>query len=167
MFLSTLSGATSANEASVTHDYYCGSEVPIVATDLKRIVPTLYSIVSGSADEKRDWPLMKNLLAPNAVINPIFHQGTQPEIDNLSVDEFIALNEKVFKGVNFFENEVSSQTIVVGHMATVISKYESRDELNKAPYSTGVNSFQLVNDGRRWCVISATWDSDKGGHIIE
>lgn len=167
ILLSTLTNSANASESSNNESYFCGAAVPSVATQLDKIVPTLYSIVSGKADEKRDWPLMQSLFAPNAAITPIFHKNNLPSIQRLSVNDFIALNEKVFKGKNFFETEVSSHTTHVGHMATIISKYESRDQLDEPAYSTGVNSFQLVNDGRRWCVISVTWDSDKGGHQIK
>ena len=71
------------------------------------------------------------------------------------------LNKLLFKDVGFYETETHNQTIEVGHMATVISAYESREAPNKPAYSRGINTFQLVNDGRRWCVISVTWDSDK------
>ena len=150
------------NESST---FFCGEPLP-QAVALDSIVPTLYQIVSGPAGSKRDWKLMHQLFAPTATITPVFHADGQPKIMLLTVDEFVALNEKLFKDIGFFETEVDNQTIQVGHMATVISLYESREAPQQSAYSRGINSFQLLNDGRRWCVISVTWDSDKGSHFI-
>ncbi|MBC3765583.1 hypothetical protein [Neptunicella marina] len=153
-----------ADEAS-TH--FCGPTVPKAALKLDSIIPALYGIVSGAAGETKNWQLMSELFAPNGQIVPVFHdKKQQPQIDVLSVEKFVELNKQIFKDINFYETEVSKQIFQVGHMATVLSHYASRDDLNAAPYSQGINSFQLLNDGRRWCVISVTWDSDKGGHAI-
>jgi hypothetical protein len=134
---------------------------------IESIIPALYNTVSGDAGSKKNWSLLKKLHSPNAIITPLFHKNGLPTAKISSVDEFIALNEQIFKDINFYEKEVANKIFVYGHMATILSHYESRDDVNAAPYSQGVNSFQLLNDGRRWCVISVTWDSDKGGHFID
>ncbi|MGQ8364948.1 hypothetical protein [Glaciecola sp. 1036] len=133
---------------------------------LEDIAPTLYSIVSGAPGEARNWDLFKSLFANNGTITPVFHEQDKPVIEQMSVASFIALNESLFNDIGFYESEVDSMIIEVGHMATIISLYESREAPGQPVYSTGINSFQLVNDGNRWCVISVTWDSDKGGHPI-
>lgn len=159
---SFLAAQTRSDESS---KFFCGEPLA-QAKSLDNIVPTLYQIVSGPAGSKRDWKLMGQLFAPTATIAPVFHENGQPKIKLLTVNEFISLNEELFKDIGFFETEVDSQIIQVGHMATVISLYESREAPQNSPYSRGINSFQLLNDGRRWCVISVTWDSDKGLHFI-
>ncbi len=147
--------------------HFCGDPLPQQSQQLETIIPTLYSVVSGAAGEAKDWQLMADLFAPTSQITPVFHdEKGQPQIQVLSVAEFTELNKKIFKDINFYETEVSSTVYQVGHMATVLSHYESRDALDSPPYSEGINTFQLLNDGRRWCVISVTWDSDKGGHTI-
>lgn len=140
----------------------CGGNAVKEAQNLQEITKTLYGIVSGKAGSERNWQLMRQLFQPNARISPIFNNPNGHTIESFSVDEFIKLNKEVFADVDFFETEVSSKIYRFGNTATIISQYESRDKLDAAPYSTGVNSFQLVNDGERWCVISVTWDSDKG-----
>lgn len=147
------------------HNFYCGEELA-QAKNLQNIVPTLYSIVSGPVGAKHDWELLRKLFSSDANITPVFHDANHPVIKPLKVDDFISLNKELFENQSFFETEVASQIISVGHMATILSLYESRETPEAEPYSTGVNSFQLLNDGRRWCVISVTWDSDKGGHLM-
>ena len=154
-------------QAQQQTDYFCGNENPIEAQQVETIIPALYNIVSGDAGVPKDWHLMKNLFSPNAIITPVFHKNNLPQASISSVDEFIALNKKIFKDINFYETEVKQVSFRYGHMATILSHYESRDAHDKKPYSQGINSFQLLNDGRRWCVISVTWDSDKGNHHID
>lgn len=166
VFMALLPFATIADETlNQSNHYFCGDALQ-EAEELSRIVPTLYSLVSGPAGAKHDWETLRKLFSPGAQITPVFHQGNHPIISPLTVDAFISLNEKLFKNQGFFETEVDSRIIRVGHMATVISLYESRQDPEQLAYSSGVNSFQLLNDGRRWCVISVTWDSDKGGHVM-
>jgi len=145
--------------------HFCGPYLSEAET-LRDIVPALYEVVSGAPDEERNWPLLYDLFAPTATITPLFHRDGMPDISVLTASEFVDLNKLLFKDVGFYETETHNQTIQVGHMATVISAYESRETPDKPVYSKGINTFQLVNDGRRWCVVSVTWDSDKGGHDI-
>ena len=141
---------------------FCGNSNPEQAKDLNNFTTVLYQIVSGKAQSKRDWQLMRDLFSPEGQVTPVFNDNKGHKIRKLTIDEFIELNKVVFADVDFFETEVNSKVYQFGNSATIISQYESRDALDSAPYSTGVNSFQLVNDGNRWCVISVTWDSDKG-----
>jgi len=164
--LASLLSSVQAQETQKA-DYFCGVDTPEAAQSIETIIPALYQIVSGDAGAKKDWPLMKSLFAPDAIVTPVFHKKGIPQASITSVDEFITLNKQIFKNINFYETEVKQTSLVYGHMATILSHYESRDDHNKEPYSQGINSFQLLNDGRRWCVISVTWDSDKGGHKID
>lgn len=141
---------------------FCGSSKPEQAKNLNNFTKELYQIVSGKAQSKRNWQLMRDLFSPEGQVTPVFNNKEGHKISKLTVDEFIELNKVVFADVDFYETEVNSNIYQYGNSATIISQYESRDAIDAAPYSTGVNSFQLVNDGNRWCVISVTWDSDKG-----
>lgn len=155
-----------AQASGADKPYFCGDANPVEAQSPVSVVQALYGVVSGKAGEPKNWQLLKELHAPTASLTPVLHHGTVLDIQYLSVADFVSLNKSIFAEINFFETEVEHKVIEVGHMATVLSRYESRDEIGAAPYSTGINSFQLVNDGRRWCVVSVTWDSDKGGHVM-
>ena len=151
-----------ADNASAEQSDFCGVSDPEVTYELSDITKVLYGIVSGRAGSVRDWELMKQLHAPSATITPIFNNPQGHAVEHMTIQQFIELNERTFLNVDFFETEVASIIYRFGNTATILSQYESRDSIGGEPYSTGVNSFQLVNDGNRWCVISVTWDSDKG-----
>ena len=45
-----------------------------------------------------------------------------------------------------------------GNVVHVFSTYESRHAASdKTPFARGINSFQLLNDGKRWWIITIYW----------
>jgi hypothetical protein len=43
----------------------------------------------------------------------------------------------------------------------VFSTYESRHAADDAkPFQRGINSFQLVNDGKRWWIMTIMWQGE-------
>jgi hypothetical protein len=48
-----------------------------------------------------------------------------------------------------------------GHIAQVFSTYASFHKADdKDPFMRGINSFQLLNDGKRWWVITIYWQAE-------
>lgn len=153
-------------KALAEDEFFCGPEEPVQAAKVETLIPALYQIVSGAPGATKDWALMKQLFAPHAMITPVFHKGDKVIASPGSVDSFIALNKELFKDQGFYEQEVNHQIFSFGHMAHVLSAYESRRAPDQKPYARGINSFQLLNDGRRWCVLSVTWDSESKSHPL-
>ncbi len=164
LFFSLPSANVLAEEPST---FFCGAANPEEAQSIKNIIPALYSTVSGPAGSEKNWPLLSSLFARTGSVTPMFHdKDGAMTAETISVEAFIELNKKIFKDEGFYEKEVARETFVFGHMASILSHYASRNSPAAQPYAQGVNSFQLLHDGRRWCVISVTWDSNKGGHPI-
>lgn len=131
------------------------------------LIRALYAIVSGPAGSTKDWARLRGLHAPGALITPTQHLGNgnfaaapQP------LGQFIGLNERLFAGRGFFERELVQQVEIFGHIAQAWSSYETREQADGPVMARGVNSFQLLNDGERWCVLSATWDTETASHPI-
>ena len=52
-------------------------------------------------------------------------------------------------------------------MAEVFSTYESRhDAGDPKPFERGINSFQLMNDGHRWWIVTILWQGETSGSPI-
>jgi len=138
-----------------------GSESP------EALVQMLYQIISGPAGSVKNWSLLRALHAPGAIITPTRHlpDGVVAAAP-ADLEAFIRLNVALFANRGFYEREISRRVDVFGHVAHVLSTYESRETPETPPYSRGVNSFQLLNDGKRWCVLSVTWDSETPTHSI-
>lgn len=43
----------------------------------------------------------------------------------------------------------------------VLRSYESRHSPGEKPFQRGINSFQVVNEGTRWWIVSIFWDSER------
>ena len=53
------------------------------------------------------------------------------------------------------------ETDIYGNIAQVFSTYASYHKADdKKPFARGINSFQLLNDGKRWWVITIYWQGE-------
>lgn len=162
-------GQTPGLENLLPVESACGvsSAIPVGSDSPEALVTTLYSIVSGPPGAPKNWDALRLLHAPGARITPTRHlkDGTFAAAPG-DVEAFIRLNQSLFANRGFYEREIARRVEQFGHIAHVMSTYESSEHPDSLPYGRGVNSFQLLNDGKRWCVLSATWDSDIPQHPI-
>jgi hypothetical protein len=48
-----------------------------------------------------------------------------------------------------------------GNIAHVFSTYESKHAKDdEKPFARGINSFQLMNDGKRWWIVTIFWQGE-------
>ena len=77
------------------------------------------------------------------------------------VDGYIERASKFFATEGFYEKEVARRTEAYGHIVHAWSTCESRHKADDPkPFARGVNSIQLMNDGKRWWVVSIFWESE-------
>lgn len=136
----------------------------VVHAEPGELVRELYRLVSADAGVPKDWQRLRALHAPGAIITVPQHAGDTVSATTYNVGQFTALNDKLFGKRGFFEVELRQEVRQFGHVAHVWSAYASSEQPGGQPYAHGVNSFQLLNDGRHWCVLSATWDGDANRH---
>lgn len=130
------------------------------------LVRALYEIVTGPAGAKKDWARMANLFAPGAIVTTTTHRDGAFLADPQTPAQFAALNERLLGQRHFYEREVAQRIDSFGHIAHAWSTYETRDRLDGPVRVRGVNAMQLLNDGKRWCILSLTWDAETGAHPI-
>jgi hypothetical protein len=128
------------------------------------IIKAYYASVSGPKGQERDWKRLRSLMLPEV------HFLTTRPLDNaampmiLSLDQFVEVNKTYFEKGGYFEDEISRKVDNFGNVAQAFSTYESRHARSDAqPYSRGINSIQLLNDGRRWYIASVMWDFERQG----
>lgn len=144
----------------------CGNAAPDEdSRSPESLVLALYQIVSGPAGAPKDWARMARLFAPGALVTPTLH-GSGFLAAPQRPDQFAELNDRVFGQRAFYERELAQRTERYGHIAHVWSSFDVRDGLDMAPRARGVNSFQLMDDGKRWCILSATWDIETPDHPL-
>jgi hypothetical protein len=125
------------------------------------IIHAAYDAISGPAGA-RDWNRFRSIFLPQARFTQV---GQGPDgatfVISWSVDEFIRDAGAVFAKEPFYENAIVNRPDRYGNVTQVLSSYESHRSPGDKPFERGVNSFQLLNDGRRWWVVSIFWDSER------
>jgi len=134
------------------------------------IIAAAYDVISGPAEQKRDWNRERSLFYPGARLIPTASVpgrndvNLEPQI--LDVEGYIARAEPILND-GFYETEIARRTEQFGRIAHVWSTYESRyDPSDPAPFMRGINSFQLFNDGSRWWILSVYWQHENAEHAI-
>lgn len=124
-------------------------------------IAALYDSISGPAGT-RDWNRFRSLFVPGARLIPTGPRPTgEVGARVLTVEDYIQRAGAFFEKEGFFEREVSRQTERFGNIAHIFSTYESRHAKEDAkPFQRGINSIQLMNDGKRWWVVTIFWQGE-------
>ncbi|MBV9145202.1 MAG: hypothetical protein JO065_04750, partial [Acidobacteria bacterium] len=79
----------------------------------------------------------------------------------LSPDDYVERSAPFLEKEGFFERGVANKVDKFGNIAHVFSTYESRHNAADAqPFQRGINSFQLMNDGKRWWILTIMWEGE-------
>jgi hypothetical protein len=126
------------------------------------ILHAAYDTISGPAGEQRDWNRFRSLFVPGARLAAVVADpkgGFRTMV--LSADDYIKHGDPYFQKNGFFEHEVARRTEKWAGIAQVFSTYESRHSASDPkPFERGINSFQLMNDGHRWWIVTIFWQGE-------
>jgi hypothetical protein len=134
---------------------------PADVATMDAIISALYDVISGPPG-KRDWDRFRSLFYPGARLIPT---GLRPTGEAgsrvLSPDDYAARSGPVLEKNGFFEREISRRTEKFANIAHLFSTYESRHAKDdKDPFVRGINSIQMMNDGKRWWILSIFWQAE-------
>lgn len=146
------------------------AKVPTAKPDdvksMDAILAAIYEAISGPAGD-RDWNRFRSLFLPEARFTDA---GKSPDgstvIISWGLEDFIRDARTVFAKDPFYEKAIVNKPDVYGNVAQVFSSYESRHAPGEKPFQRGINSIQLLNDGKRWWVLSILWDSERADNPI-
>ena len=136
---------------------------PEDVSSIEAILAATYDVISGPAGKKRDWDRFRSLFYPGARLIPTGKRPNESEVRArvLSPDDYVERSAPRLETEGFFERGVSNKTVHYGNIAHVFSTYESRHKADDGtPFARGINSFQLVNDGKRWWVMTILWQAE-------
>ena len=126
------------------------------------IIAAVYDVISGPAKATRNWDRFRSLFVPGARLIPTGRRQTGEALSRvLTPEEYIQRSGPFLEQNGFFEREISRRVEKFGNIAHVFSTYESkhaRDE--EKPFARGINSFQLMNDGKRWWIVTIFWQGE-------
>src|SRR6266542_3570375 len=108
---------------------------PADVASIDAITAAVYDVISGPAGKKRDWDRMRSLFVPYGRLIPVGKRANG-EMGNraMSVD---------------------------GYIAHIFSTYESKHKADDPkPFARGINSIQVMNDGKRWWIVTVFWQGE-------
>lgn len=147
--------AAAANEADVA--------------SLDAIMKAVYDVISGDAGKKRDWDRFRALFHKDARLIPAGKNPTTGVIgaNALTPEGYIERSGPYLEKNGFFEKEIARKTDIYGNIAQVFSTYASyHTSTDKEPFMRGINSFQLLFDGKRWWVLTIYWQGESADNPI-
>src|SRR5215510_11568105 len=163
--------STSPSPAPAPHQTATPPSVPAanpadVAT-MDSIVTALYEVISGPPGP-RNWDRFRSLFVPGARLIPT---GTRPTGEAasrvLTPDEYMQRSAPLLEKNAFFEREISRRTEKFGNIAHLFSTYESRHgKDDEKPSARGINSIQLMNDGKRWWIVTVFWQGEDAKNLL-
>jgi len=153
----------SAASAQAAPDPFAGVPAP-KHDDVKSIdaiMTAVYDVISGPPGE-RDWSRFRSLFLPTARLTAATKgPDGAVRLRPMSADDYATRAGSYFLKNGFFEQPIVNRVQSFGNVAQVFSSYESRHAAGEAPFARGINSFQLLNDGKRWWVVSILWDEER------
>lgn len=136
---------------------------PADVSSLDGIIKAVYEVISGDAGVKRDWDRFRTLFHKDARMIPT---GKNPNTNlfgatAITPEDYVKRAGGFLEKEGFHEQEIGRKTEIYGNIAHVFSAYEGRNKLSdKTPFLRGINSFQLINDGQRWWVVTIFWQQE-------
>lgn len=126
------------------------------------IITAVYDVISGDAGEARDWDRWHSLFAEGATLSAVVRRqdGSVTRVV-MTPQSWIDRSGQVLMENGFIEAEIGRVTEQYGLIAHAFSTYVSyRSRSDTEPFQRGINSFQLMNDGERWWVVSIYWQGE-------
>jgi hypothetical protein len=158
VFISTNTMAQSVKEAD-----------PKDVGSLDSIMKAVYDVISGDAGKERDWDRFRSLFHKDARLIPSGKNAQTGVIGArvLTPEEYIERAGPNLLKNGFHEREIARHVDMYGNIAQVFSTYASFHKADdKDPFMRGINSFQLLNDGKRWWVVTIYWQAETPDNLI-
>ena len=137
---------------------------PADVSSVDAIMAATYDVISGPPTKKRDWDRFRSLFVPGARLIPADRakDGTGLfQVDVITPDEYAKSADPYFSKNGFAEREIFRKSERYGNIMQIFSTYESRHDASDAkPFARGINSFQLLYDGKRWWVVTIYWQEE-------
>ena len=134
---------------------------PADVATMDSIIAALYDVISGPPGT-RNWDRFRSLFAPGARLVPTGRRPTGEFVSrSLTPEDYAQRNSAFMEKNGFFERELARRTERFGSIAQLFSTYESRHAKDdEKPFARGINSIQLMNDGKRWWIVTVFWQAE-------
>jgi hypothetical protein len=127
------------------------------------IVAAVYDVISGPAGQARDWDRWRSLFIPGArliAVGAPQNGIARPRV--MTPEDYVEASGPFLEENGFFEEEIARVQEEFGPVVHLFSTYKSKRSMeDPEPFARGINSFQLLNDGDRWWVVTIYWASER------
>jgi hypothetical protein len=129
---------------------------PADVESVDAIVAAVYDVISGPAGQARDWDRWRSLFVPEARIISVRRSAEGVNSYGVMTPEnYVQRAGRPLQQSGFFENEIGRVQEEFGPVVHLFSTYQSkRAATDPEPFMRGINSFQVMNDGTRWWIVS-------------
>ncbi len=136
---------------------------PADVGSIDAIITALYDVISGPVGEMRDRGRFLSLFVEGARLIP------PGRFRVMSPEEHWTGSSDQLRQIGFTEKEIGRTTETFGNIAhafTAYASYRADQGDPDTPFSRGINSVQLLNDGERRWIVSVFWDAERPGNEI-
>ncbi len=125
------------------------------------LMNTLYEVISGPAEEERDWDTFHELFHEKALLGPTRkNKEGIVKFNPITPERYVELSAPLMRKNGFFEEELARKTKVYGGIAQIFSAYQFRFEPEGPVKQRGVNSIQLIFKEGRWYITQIFWQDE-------
>jgi hypothetical protein len=137
-------------------------------SSINTLILASYAAISHPAGKPADMQRFASLFQPGAQLISVSDQDGKPQMKSGSIEQITKMLQSTqHPDRSHIEKEIARSTQQYGNVAHVWSTYESTDaEHNHQVHVRGINSISLINDGRRWWIVSAQWTNESAPRPI-
>ena len=132
------------------------------------IIKAYYEVVSGSADQPRQWDRDATLYIPNVRFIIIRQEEAgKTTAQSMTHQEFVDSSDASLRGKAFYEHEVHRITHRAGNVAHLLSTSEHTSSSTGPVEGRSIDSLELFWDGTRWWITNVSiWDVESSRHPL-
>jgi hypothetical protein len=142
---------------------------PADVSSLDGIMKAVYDVISGDAGVPRNWDRFRSLFHKDARLIPTGKNAQTGKVNGtaLSPEDYIKRADSALVKDGFHELEVARRCESFANITHCFSTYAAkRKKTDEKPFLRGINSFQLMNDGTRWWVVTIYWQAESADNPL-
>jgi hypothetical protein len=127
------------------------------------IIKALYEVISGEAEEPRNWDRFRFLFAKDARLVPTATNADSTDFTYriLTPEEYITRFSS--RKTGFYEWEISRKTEEYGTICHVFTTYATKFKKDGEITNRGINSIQLLKGKNRYYILHIFWGAENLG----
>lgn len=128
------------------------------STTPEQVVESIYQLVSSEAGKIPDWNVVRSHFLENSVVVlRVTRDSTAIFSLQGFIDDFVRFyGTPAVQKNGFSEKIIRMKPMVMGNIAHVLVLYEAHIPGTPRPPQQGVDSWELVKQGKKWFIVSVT-----------